>query len=159
MWTETEMNEKKDRVEDALHATKAAVEEGIVPGGGIALLNAREACIKSPFNNIGAHIVYEACSKPFEQILSNAGWNDKKIMNTDLSLLKEKGNWNGVDIKKGDVINLKEKGIIDPTKVTRAALENAAAVAGTVLLTECVVVNDPEEKENNQQQMNPMMGM
>ena len=62
-------------------------------------------------------------------------------------------------IKKGDVINLKEKGIIDPTKVTRAALENAAAVAGTVLLTECVVVNDPEEKENNQQQMNPMMGM
>ena len=158
-YTETEMNEKKDRVEDALHATKAAVEEGIVPGGGIALLNAREACIKSPFNNIGAHIVYEACSKPFEQILSNAGWNDKKIMNTDLSLLKEKGNWNGVDIKKGDVINLKEKGIIDPTKVTRAALENAAAVAGTVLLTECVVVNDPEEKENNQQQMNPMMGM
>ena len=139
-YTETEMNEKKDRVEDALHATKAAVEEGIVPGGGIALLNAREACIKSPFNNIGAHIVYEACSKPFEQILSNAGWNDKKIMNTDLSLLKEKG-------------------IIDPTKVTRAALENAAAVAGTVLLTECVVVNDPEEKENNQQQMNPMMGM
>ena len=158
-YTETEMNEKKDRVEDALHATKAAVEEGIVPGGGIALLNAREACIKSPFNNIGAHIVYEACSKPFEQILSNAGWNDKKIMNTDLSLLKEKGNWNGVDIKKGDVINLKEKGIIDPTKVTRAALENAAAVAGTVLLTECVVVDDPEENKNEPMAMNPMMGM
>ena len=65
----------------------------------------------------------------------------------------------GVDVDQGNKINLKEAGIIDPTKVTRAALENAAAVAGTILLTECVVVNDPEEKENNQQQMNPMMGM
>ena len=158
-YTETEMNEKKDRVEDALHATKAAVEEGIVPGGGIALLNARSACIESPYDNIGAHIVYEACGKPFEQILANAGWDDKRTINVDLKLTKKKGNWNGVDVKEGNVIDLKKEGIIDPTKVTRAALENAASVAGTVLLTECVVVDDPEENSNNQPQMNPMMGM
>ena len=158
-FTETEMNEKKDRVEDALHATKAAVEEGIVPGGGIALLNARSACIESPYDNIGAHIVYEACGKPFEQILANAGWDDKRTINVDLKLTKKKGNWNGVDVKEGNVIDLKKEGIIDPTKVTRAALENAASVAGTVLLTECVVVNDPKEKKDDQMAMNPMMGM
>ena len=158
-YTETEMNEKKDRVEDALHATKAAVEEGIVPGGGIALLNARSACIESPYDNIGAHIVYEACGKPFEQILANAGWDDKRTINVDLKLTKKKGNWNGVDVKEGNVIDLKKEGIIDPTKVTRAALENAASVAGTVLLTECVVVNDPKEKKDDQMAMNPMMGM
>lgn len=158
-YTETEMNEKKDRVEDALHATKAAVEEGIVPGGGIALLNARSACIESPYDNIGAHIVYEACGKPFEQILANAGWDDKRTINIDLKLTKKKGNWNGVDVKEGNVIDLKKEGIIDPTKVTRAALENAASVAGTVLLTECVVVNDPKEKKDDQMAMNPMMGM
>ena len=158
-FTETEMNEKKDRVEDALHATKAAVEEGIVPGGGIALLNARGACMESPYDDIGAHIVYEACGKPFEQILVNAGWNDKRIMNVDLKLTKKKGDWNGVNVKEGNIIDLKEKGIIDPTKVTRAALENAASVAGTVLLTECVVVDDPEENKNEPMAMNPMMGM
>ena len=158
-YTETEMNEKKDRVEDALHATKAAVEEGIVPGGGIALLNARSACIESPYDNIGAHIVYEACGKPFEQILANAGWDDKRTINVNLKLTKKKGNWNGVDVKEGNVIDLKKEGIIDPTKVTRAALENAASVAGTVLLTECVVVNDPKEKKDDQMAMNPMMGM
>ena len=158
-YTETEMNEKKDRVEDALHATKAAVEEGIVPGGGIALLNARSACIESPYDNIGTHIVYEACGKPFEQILANAGWDDKRTINVDLKLTKKKGNWNGVDVKEGNVIDLKKEGIIDPTKVTRAALENAASVAGTVLLTECVVVNDPKEKKDDQMAMNPMMGM
>ena len=158
-YTETEMNEKKDRVEDALHATKAAVEEGIVPGGGIALLNARSACIESPYDNIGAHIVYEACGKPFEQILANAGWDDKRTINVDLKLTKKKVNWNGVDVKEGNVIDLKKEGIIDPTKVTRAALENAASVAGTVLLTECVVINDPKEKKDDQMAMNPMMGM
>jgi len=151
-FSELEMNEKKDRVEDALHATKAAVEEGIIPGGGTALLRAREACMESPYDNIGSHIVYEACGKPFEQILINAGWDDKRIKKIGLN-----GEvWNGVDVKEGDKINLKEKGIIDPTKVARIALENAAAVAGTVLLTECVVVNEPKEEKN---EINPMMGM
>jgi chaperonin GroEL len=156
-FTETEMNEKKDRVEDALHATKAAVEEGIVPGGGVALYQAREACMESPYDLIGAQIVYEACKKPFEQILINAGWDQEQI--DKVKPIADKGEWQGVHVGEGDYINLREQGIIDPTKVTRAALENAASVAGTVLLTECVVVNDPEEKNNNQPQMNPMMGM
>ena len=154
------MNEKKDRVEDALHATKAAVEEGIVPGGGIALVHARNTLIKMSKNgydylNIGSQIVYKACLKPFEQILKNAGWNEDKIKKIKLNDVI----WDGIDIKEGTTINLKEKGIIDPTKVTRTALENAAAVAGTVLLTECVVVNELEENKNHQMPMNPMMGM
>ena len=154
---ETEMNEKKDRVDDALHATKAAIEEGIVPGGGAALLYARES-IKNC--NIGSEIVYKACGKPFEQILINAGHDSVQAQMLGKYKLVDSGNdtWAGYNIKTDDVVNMKEAGIIDPTKVTRVALENAAAVAGTVLLTECIVVNEPEEEK--QPQMNPsMMGM
>lgn len=154
---ETEMNEKKDRVDDALHATKAAIEEGIVPGGGSALLYARESIDNC---NIGAEIVYKACGKPFEQILINAGHDSVKAQMLGKYQLIESGNdtWAGYNIKTEKVVNMKESGIIDPTKVTRVALENAAAVAGTVLLTECIVVNEP--KEDKQPQMDPsMMGM
>ena len=159
---ETEMNEKKDRVDDALHATKAAIEEGIVPGGGTALLYAREVL---PFSTkcqdkIGADIVYAACGKPFEQILINAGHDSVEAqMIGKYDLVKMGNKWDGYNIKKGKVVNMKKEGIIDPTKVTRVALENAAAVAGTVLLTECIVVNEP--KEDKQPQMDPsqMMGM
>ena len=151
--TETEMKEKKDRVDDALHATRAALEEGILPGGGVALWHAREACIESPYDSIGSQIVYEACKKPFEQILINAGWDNERIsgigLNGDI--------WTGVHVDTGEKINLKETGIIDPTKVTKAALLNAASVAGTVLLTECVVTHDPKEYENKQDQQPPMM--
>ena len=162
-YTETEMNEKKDRVDDALHATKAAIEEGIVPGGGAALLYAREAipvssnCRKC----IGGDIVYKACSKPFEQILTNAGKDAIDAQMIGRHRLVESGNdtWAGFNIKKGTICDMKKEGIIDPTKVTRTALENAASVAGTVLLTECIVVDEPKE-ENNQPQMDPsMMGM
>ena len=159
---ETEMNEKKDRVDDALHATKAAIEEGIVPGGGTALLYAREVL---PFStkckdNIGADIVYNACGKPFEQILINAGYESVEAqMIGKYELVKNDDKWKGYNIKKGVVVNMKKEGIIDPTKVTRVALENAAAVAGTVLLTECIVVNEPKE-DKPQPQMDPsMMGM
>ena len=159
---ETEMNEKKDRVDDALHATKAAIEEGIVPGGGTALLYAREVL---PFStkcedNIGADIVYNACGKPFEQILINAGHESVEAqMIGKYELVKNKDNWKGYNIKKRTIVNMKKEGIIDPTKVTRVALENAAAVAGTVLLTECIVVNEPKE-DKPQPQMDPsMMGM
>ena len=154
---ETEMNEKKDRVDDALHATKAAIEEGIVPGGGSALLYARESINNC---NIGAEIVYKACGKPFEQILINAGHDSVKAQMLGKYQLIESGNdtWAGYNIKTDKIVNMKEAGIIDPTKVTRIALENAAAVAGTVLLTECIVVNEP--KEDKQPQMDPsMMGM
>ena len=160
--TETEMNEKKDRVDDALHATKAAIEEGIVPGGGAALLYAREAIPSSSKCRkcIGAEIVYKACGKPFEQILVNAGKDSVDAQMIGRYKLVETGNdtWAGYNIKTQTVVDMKKEGIIDPTKVTRTALENAASVAGTVLLTECIVVDEP--KDDKQPQMDPsMMGM
>jgi chaperonin GroEL len=161
-YTETEMNEKKDRVDDALHATKAAIEEGIVPGGGAALLYAREALNTKCSKCIGKNIVYKACGKPFEQILINAGKDSVTAQMIGKYNLIDSGNdtWAGYNIKKDTVEDMKKAGIIDPTKVTRTALENAAAVAGTVLLTECIVVDEPKE-ENSQPQMDPsmMMGM
>jgi chaperonin GroEL len=161
-YTETEMNEKKDRVDDALHATKAAIEEGIVPGGGAALLYAREVIpVTSKCNKcIGADIVYKACGKPFEQILVNAGKDSVDAQMIGRYQLVETGNdtWAGFNIKTGTVVDMKKEGIIDPTKVTRTALENAASVAGTVLLTECIVVDEP--KDDKQPQMDPSrMGM
>ena len=153
-FNETEMGETKDRVDDALHATKAALEEGIVPGGGAALLYAREG-IKE-LNNIGSQIVYQACGKPFEQILINAGYSSTDAQMIGKYRLVESGNdnWAGYNLKTEEVVNMKEAGIIDPTKVTRTALENAASVAGTLLLTECTLVPLPEEKEDT-----PSMGM
>jgi chaperonin GroEL len=155
---ETEMNEKKDRVDDALHATKAAIEEGIVPGGGAALLYARESIDNC---SIGAGIVYKACGKPFEQILINAGHDGVQAQMLGKYQLVESGNdtWAGYNIKTDEVVDMKKAGIIDPTKVTRVALENAAAVAGTVLLTECIVVKEPEEDKQPQIDPSQMMGM
>ena len=137
--TETEMLERKDRVDDALHATKAAIEEGIVPGGGKALLVARESITKG---SIGAQIVYDACGMPFEQILTNAGvpTTDSSILARDI--IKDNTTWESYNLKTEIVEDFKEAGIIDPTKVTRLALENAASVAGTVLLTECTLTQD-----------------
>ena len=160
---ETEMNEKKDRVDDALHATKAAIEEGIVPGGGAALLYAREILPVSTKckEKIGAEIVYKACGKPFEQILINAGQDPVEAQLVGKHKLVNSGNdtWAGYNIKTRSVADMKKEGIIDPTKVTRVALENAAAVAGTVLLTECIVVNEPEEDKQPQIDPSQMMGM
>ena len=155
---ETEMNEKKDRVDDALHATKAAIEEGIVPGGGSALLYARESIDN---NSIGSEIVYKACGKPFEQILINAGHDSVQAQMLGKYRLVDSGDgtWAGYNIKTDKVVDMKKSGIIDPTKVTRVALENAAAVAGTVLLTECIVVNEPEEDKQPQMDPSQMMGM
>ena len=146
-FTETEMNERKDRVDDALHATKAAIEEGVLPGGGVALLYARES-IKNP-NTTGGQIVYKACGKPFEQILVNAGYDKTDAQVMGKYKLVDSGNdhWAGIDIDKGKVIDYKEAGVIDPTKVTRLALQNAASVAGTVLLTECTITEDKDAEE------------
>ena len=148
-FTETEMQEKKDRIDDSLHATKAAIEEGIVPGGGAALLYARESI---NVNNVGAEIVYNACGKPFEQILINAGYDKTEAQLLGKYKLVDSGDdeWAGVDINSGKVINLKEAGIIDPTKVTRSALQNAASVAGTILLTECTITDDKDSDEFEQ---------
>ena len=162
-YNETEMREKKDRVDDALHATKAALEEGIVPGGGAALLFAREGLTYSSDESeavkVGKGIIYNACGKPFNQILSNAGYKDEEVY----SISNEIGNkgemgtkpWFGFNVKTESIVNMEEAGIIDPTKVTRTALENAASVAGTLLLTECVIVPAKIDDKNAQPMLNP----
>jgi len=149
-YTETEIGEKKDRVDDALHATKAALSKGIVPGGGAALLyGSKNLKPKS----IGYEIVMRACRKPFIQILENAGYDnvDARILANDIQ--KNKSNWTGFNIKTEKKVNMLEAGIIDPTKVTCTALANAASVAGTILLTECVVVDHPEKDDPTPQNM------
>jgi len=155
--TETEMKEKKDRVDDALNATKAAIEEGIVSGGGAALLYAKGAI---EGNDIGSQIVKQACEKPFEQILTNAGYTSAEAQMIGKYQLVDSGNdiWAGYDLKTDKVVNMKEAGIIDPTMVTRSALENAASVAGTILLTECTVVDKPSDESNAQIDPMSMMG-
>ena len=143
------MKEKKDRVDDALQATKAAIEEGIVPGGGAALLYARgNILLADGEDNIGARIVHQACGKPFEQILLNAGYTptDAQMIGKYQLVDAKKDVWTGYNLKTGEVVDMKEAGILDPSKVTRTALENAASVAGTILLTECVVVDHPEQE-------------
>jgi len=153
-FTESEMREKKDRVDDALQATKAALEEGIVPGGGAALLHAREHIDRI---NIGSDIVYKACGTPFKKILTNAGIDQEYIFHA-MNEIRTAEYWTGYNLKSDEFVNMKEAGIIDPAKVTRTALENAVSVAGTVLLTEAVVVDKPEEKKDDGG-FGDMMGM
>ena len=153
--TETEVKERKDRFDDALHATKAAIEEGIVPGGGVALLHMRDLI---EVNDIGSQIVYEACSAPLKKILSNAGVEQEKIYQI-MNDIKSETSWMGYDLQSEKVVNMKEAGIIDPAKVTRTALENAASVAGTILLTECTIVDKPEDKDSSPDYGSMMNGM
>ena len=160
--TETEMREKKDRVDDALQATQAAIEEGIVPGGGAALLYAREGItFAEGKSNIGANIVYQACGKPFAQILTNAGYTEVNSLILADTLINSENDdvWTGYNLKTESMVDMKESGIIDPSKVTRTALESAASVAGTVLLTECIVVDDPDNKDEGIDPMSMMGGM
>jgi chaperonin GroEL len=152
--SELEMKETKDRVDDALHATKAAIEEGIVPGGGAALLYAREAIKETRTEidsdiHIGKRIVYKACGSPFMKILTNAGYSEGECYGL-INNLKGDDNWIGYDIKSETYANMKGVGIIDPAKVTRNALENAASIAGTVLLTEAAIIEIKDDKDNNQ---------
>jgi len=153
--TEIEIKEKKDRLDDALQATKAALEEGILPGAGIALLSSREVAKPNKDNSDfekGKQIIYNACAQPFKQILINAGedvdtWflklihEDKKVPN----------------LITGEIVDAYESGIIDPTKVVRCALENAAAAAVTLLMTECVIHEKPSDKKKEDPM--DMMGM
>jgi len=152
--TETEVKEKKDRVDDALQATKAAIEEGIVPGGGSALLYAREAITNA--NTVGGGIVWKACSAPFMKILTNAGYEEMESYQLINNMFNVRDNWRGYDLEVQKFVDMKQAGIIDPTKVTRTAIENAASVAGTILLTECTVVDKPED--NKQDDMMAGMG-
>jgi chaperonin GroEL len=151
--TEVEMREKKDRVDDALHATKAALQEGILPGGGVALVHAREVLAKEKYANVdldlGRQIVYNACVAPFNKILSNAGYEALETYGL-VTRINQVSSDQGYNLKSKCITNLVEDGIIDPTKVTRLALENAVSVAGTVLITESIVYNKPEDKKSDQ---------
>ena len=157
--TETEIKEKKDRIDDALQATKAALEEGLLPGGGVALLEAREKITLNKEDgedfNLGKKIAYTACGAPFLKILSNAGIENTTDIIYSLREARtsnpENGRTFGYDIKTETTRDMFEAGIIDPMKVARTALENAVAVAGTVLLTECVIYNEPKKDKNDEQ--------
>ncbi|MBW0445752.1 chaperonin GroEL [Paraburkholderia phenoliruptrix] len=145
--TEVEMKEKKDRVDDALHATRAAVEEGIVPGGGVALLRARSAIANLKGANAdqdaGIRIVLRALEAPLRVIASNAGDEPSVVI---AKVLEGKGNF-GYDASTGQYGDLVEAGVVDPTKVTRTALQNAASVAGLILTTDATVAEAPKEEK------------
>lgn len=159
--TEVEMKEKKDRVDDALHATRAAVEEGIVAGGGIALLNASKMLVSKLQDlegdtQTGYDIVVQATEKPFYQILTNAGYELPAIQGIEQDIIQDNpDSWTGYDPRKQQIVNMFDSGIIDPVKVTRLALENAASVAGTMLTTEAVVYGVSSKKDTSTEQ--PMM--
>lgn len=167
--TEVEMKEKKDRVEDALHATRAAVEEGVVAGGGVALLRAYQAIIQkikpdaeelseitSKLKEIlpehlmltnndqlaGALIIFKAIESPLRQIVANAGGEPSVVVN---KVLKGKGNY-GYNAGSGEYGDMIEMGVLDPAKVTRSALQHAASIAGLMLTTDCMIAEIPEEK-------------
>ncbi|UIF86846.1 chaperonin GroEL [Cupriavidus sp. UYPR2.512] len=144
--TEVEMKEKKARVEDALHATRAAVEEGIVPGGGVALLRARAAISaltgENPDQNAGIKIVLRAMEEPLRQIVLNAGEEASVVV---AKVIEGKGNY-GYNAASGEYGDLVEMGVLDPTKVTRTALQNAASVASLMLTTDCAVAESPKEE-------------
>ena len=154
--TETEMKEKKDRVDDALHATRAAVAEGIVPGGGVALLRARSKVSGDSLNEeqkVGFNIVYRALEAPLRQLVSNAGGDSSIIIN---KILEKDGNW-GYNVATEEYVDLVKVGIIDPTKVTRSAVQNSCSIAGLLLTTECLVTDLPKE-EGSAPAMPPMGG-
>ncbi len=156
--TELELKEKKDRVEDALNATRAALDEGIIAGGGVALKRAAAGiefgCYDNSDQNDGALIISRACEKPFDTIMENAGLNSEVIWNKiEASQYNGTG---GYDARKEVVVDMFEAGIIDPTKVTKTALQKAASVAGTLLTTECVITSAKDEKDESAPMM-PMM--
>jgi chaperonin GroEL len=157
--SEIELKEKKDRVEDALAATRAAVDEGVVPGGGVALrriinsidVNTDIDC-ENDDQREGANIVIQACKSPFNKIMDNAGLNPDVVWNK----LNIDNDSQGFDARKEEVVDMFDAGIIDPAKVTRVALEKAASIAGIMLTTECLITSIPDD---NKEPVNPLAGM
>lgn len=153
--TEVEKNEKKDRVDDALHATKAAVEDGIVAGGGTALVRAAQKVVLPEFSNedqkTGSRIILRAIEEPLRQIVANAGEEPSVIVNR----VKELNDNEGYNAKTGEYEDLVKSGVIDPVKVTKNALKNAASIASLILTTNCVIVEKKEKEETPS--MPPMM--
>jgi chaperonin GroEL len=144
--TETALKEKKARVEDALHATRAAVEEGIVPGGGVALIRAQKALDKIEVTGdeaIGVQIIRRAIEQPLRTLVENAGGEGSVVVN---EVKNRKGN-EGYNVATGEYVDLIKAGVVDPTKVTRTALQNAASIGGLLLTTECVVTELPEKEK------------
>ncbi len=144
--TETEMKEKKARVEDALHATRAAVEEGIVPGGGVALIRCLPALEKLEIEGdekVGVNIVRRSIEEPLRTLANNAGVEGSVVV---MEVKKGKKNF-GYDVDKDAYVDMLEAGIIDPTKVTRTALQNAASIAGLMLTTEALITEIPEKEK------------
>jgi chaperonin GroEL len=145
--TETEMKEKKARVEDALHATRAAVEEGIVPGGGVALIRCLAAIEAVKGSNddeqIGVDIIKRAVESPLRSLAANAGVEGSLIVQ---EVKKRKGN-EGYNVATGEYEDLVKAGVVDPKKVTRSALQNAASIAGLLLTTECLITDAPEKEK------------
>jgi chaperonin GroEL len=158
--TETEMKEKKHRVEDALQATRAALEEGVVPGGGVALLNAQaglnpDSLLSDPDEVTGARIIHRSLEEPVRQIAENSGLEGSVVVNK-VRELKEGEGLNAANGEYGDLI---KAGVIDPTKVTRSALENAASIAKNILVTEAIIAEPPEENGGGGGAMPDMGGM
>jgi chaperonin GroEL len=155
--TEVEMKEKKARVEDALHATRAAVEEGIIPGGGVALLRAIPSLDKIKVDDeeaVGVEIMRRALESPLRQICENAGVESSIIAQA----IREGKDDYGYDARTGEYVNMFKAGIIDPTKVARVAVENACSIAGMILTTEAAVTELPEKDASAMPPMDPGMG-
>ena len=152
-YSEIELKEKKDRLDDALSATRAAIEEGILPGGGVALLNASEVAFEKVTSKMthdetaGFNVLLEACESPLSAILSNAGISFDVVKNEILKY--DNPQW-GYDARNAKYVNMIESGIIDPAKVTRSALENAVSIAGLMLTTECTLMEEPSETQPTQ---------
>ncbi len=145
--TEVEVKEKKDRVDDALNATRAAVEEGIVPGGGVALLRAKAAVAKlksdNPDEQAGINIVLKALESPIRQIVDNSGVEGSIVVG---KIIENKSQTYGFDAQKEQYVDMIEAGIVDPAKVVRTALQDAASVAGLLITTEAMVAEVPKDK-------------
>ena len=145
--TEVEMKEKKARVEDALHATRAAVEEGVVPGGGVAMIRARAALDKvkgdNPDQDQGIQIARQAMQEPLKQIVTNAG-NEGSVILSKVEEGKDSFGYNAATSEYGDMLKM---GILDPTKVTRTALQNASSIAGLMITTECMVTDQASDEQ------------
>jgi len=156
--TETEMKEKKHRVEDALQATRAALEEGIVPGGGVALLSAQDAinvdALSDPDERTGANIVRRALEEPLRQIAENAGLEGSVVVND----VRHASKGHGLNAATGEIVDLVKEGIIDPAMVTRSALQNAASIAKNILTTEAIVAEVPEKETSGAGAGMPDMG-
>ena len=157
--TETEMKEKKHRVEDALQATRAALEEGIVPGGGVALLEATSAVkiddIADEDEKTGAKIVLRALEEPLRQIAENAGLEGSVVVNE----VRKAKKGHGLNAATNEIVDLVAAGVIDPAMVTRSALQNAASIAKNILTTEAIVAEVPEKEASGGGGMPDMSGM